>query len=118
MFAKIRQLGSVVIDVDGPRLDAKFLRENGAIDDAFTILKGAAPEPLKFATFHLNNGIVTAQFKTRPGHLYQIERTARLENPQWIGASDPIVSTGVTTRWSGPVPSDGTQLFFRVVKTD
>ncbi len=45
MFISLNQLGSMVLDVDGNRLDAKFLRETGAIDDSFTILKGAAPTP-------------------------------------------------------------------------
>jgi hypothetical protein len=45
MFISLNQLGSMVLDVDGNRLDAKFLRETGAIDDSFTILKGADPTP-------------------------------------------------------------------------
>ncbi|WP_404424738.1 purple acid phosphatase family protein [Nibricoccus sp. IMCC34717] len=35
----LNRLGSLVIDVQGKRLDARFLRETGAIDDHFTILK-------------------------------------------------------------------------------
>ena len=34
------ELGSMVIDIDGPVLQAKFLRETGAIDDYFTLIKG------------------------------------------------------------------------------
>jgi len=45
MFVSLNQLGSMVLDVDGNRLDAKFLRETGAIDDSFTIVKGTAPTP-------------------------------------------------------------------------
>ncbi|HXU83842.1 MAG TPA: metallophosphoesterase [Polyangia bacterium] len=40
MFLSLSRLGSVVVDVDGARLDVRFLRETGFIDDAFTILKG------------------------------------------------------------------------------
>jgi hypothetical protein len=43
MFISLNQLGSMVLDIDGGRLDAKFLRETGAVDDSFTIVKGAAP---------------------------------------------------------------------------
>jgi hypothetical protein len=39
MFIGMNRLGSVVIDIDGGRLDLKFLRETGAIDDWFTIAK-------------------------------------------------------------------------------
>jgi calcineurin-like phosphoesterase family protein/purple acid phosphatase-like protein/fibronectin type III domain protein len=45
MFISLNQLGSMVLDVDGNRLDAKFLRETGAIDDSFTILKGTVATP-------------------------------------------------------------------------
>jgi hypothetical protein len=46
MFISLNNLGSMVLDVDGNQLDAKFLRETGAIADSFTIVKGtAAPTP-------------------------------------------------------------------------
>ena len=45
MFISLNQLGSMVLDVDGNRLDASFLRETGAIGDSFTMLKGAAATP-------------------------------------------------------------------------
>ncbi len=38
MFYSMPNLGSLVIDVDGGRMDVKFLRETGAIDDEFTLL--------------------------------------------------------------------------------
>jgi hypothetical protein len=43
MFISLNRLGSMVLDVSGNRLDALFLRENGAIDDRFTVIKGTAP---------------------------------------------------------------------------
>ena len=46
MFVSLNNLGSMVLDVNGNTLDAKFLRENGAIADYFRIVKGAvAPVP-------------------------------------------------------------------------
>ena len=39
MYISLLRLGSVVLDIDGNRLDARFLRDTGAIDDYFTILK-------------------------------------------------------------------------------
>jgi hypothetical protein len=41
MFISLNNLGSMILDVNGTRLNAKFLRENGAIADDFTILKGS-----------------------------------------------------------------------------
>ena len=43
MFVSLNNLGSMVLDVNGDRLDAKFLRENGTIADYFTIIKGGTP---------------------------------------------------------------------------
>ena len=45
MFISLNNLGSMVLDVDGDQLDAKFLRETGSIADSFTIVKGIAPTP-------------------------------------------------------------------------
>jgi hypothetical protein len=42
MFISLNNLGSMVLDVNGNTLDAKFLRENGAIVDSFRIVKGVA----------------------------------------------------------------------------
>lgn len=43
MYISLQQLGSMVLDINGNRLDAKFLRETGAVDDSFTIIKGSSP---------------------------------------------------------------------------
>jgi hypothetical protein len=40
MFSSINQLGSVILDIDGNRLDAKFINSDGAIADYFSIEKG------------------------------------------------------------------------------
>ena len=46
MFISLNNLGSMVLDMNGDTLDAKFLRENGAISDYFRIVKGTvAPVP-------------------------------------------------------------------------
>jgi hypothetical protein len=46
IHASLQQLGSLVLDIDGNRLDAFFVRENGAVDDYFSILKSADNCPL------------------------------------------------------------------------
>jgi hypothetical protein len=58
MFISLNNLGSMVLDINGSTLDAKFLRENGAIADYFRIVKGtvapvppAAPTNLTATTF-------------------------------------------------------------------
>src|SRR5262249_11289096 len=37
-------LGSLVLDFDGPRLDASFIDDKAAVRDHFTILKGKEPD--------------------------------------------------------------------------
>lgn len=39
MFISLEELGSMVLDVEGNRLDATFLGENGEVRDEFTMLK-------------------------------------------------------------------------------
>lgn len=39
MISSLRSLGSLVLDVNGTRLDATFLRENGTTPDTYTIIK-------------------------------------------------------------------------------
>jgi hypothetical protein len=41
MFVSLNVLGSMVIDVDNNRLDAKYPNDNGVIRDYFTLLKGS-----------------------------------------------------------------------------
>jgi hypothetical protein len=54
MFISLNNLGSMVLDINGDTLDAKFLRENGAIADYFRIVKGAvAPVPVPAAPTNL-----------------------------------------------------------------
>ena len=108
-------LGSLVIDVNNNRLDATFLRETGAIDDHFTILKGAAPESLKLCTFQVKNSQTIARWKSIAGQTYQVERTSSLENPHWLPASVNIRATGATTSWTNAVPNGDAKNFYRVV---
>jgi hypothetical protein len=43
MFISLNVLGSMVIDVDGNRLDATFIDQTGAVRDYFTMIKGVEP---------------------------------------------------------------------------
>ena len=50
MYLSLNELGSLILDVDGDRLDAKFLNHQGVIRDYFTISKAplvtiSAPQP-------------------------------------------------------------------------
>lgn len=41
MFSSLNELGSCVVEVHNNQLDMKFIRENGQVDDYFTIIKSA-----------------------------------------------------------------------------
>ncbi len=118
MFIGMSKLGSMVIDVNGQRLDAKFIRETGEIDDYFTIIKGAAPEPVRFATFTIEGETVRASWKSTAGKRYRIERKNALDNTEWISISDIITASGATSRWSGPATPGVDQSFYRVAQLE
>jgi hypothetical protein len=44
MYVSLLQLGSLVLDVNGTRLDATFLRENSSTPDTFTMIKQGAAD--------------------------------------------------------------------------
>jgi len=52
-FISLNQLGSLVLDVNGNRLDATFLRDNGVVGDTFTLVKQGAAD-------HDNDGVADA----------------------------------------------------------
>jgi hypothetical protein len=115
MFVTFLRMGSMVIDISGNRLDAKFLRETGAVDDHFTILKGAPAEPLRIARVRMNEGQVTVGWKSRTAGKYRVEQAINLEAPEWESASPKITATGATTFWTGPAEPDS-RVFFRIVE--
>ena len=94
MFMDELEVGSMVIDVEGDRLDARFLRETGAVDDHFTILKGAAPEELRITSFAVREGQAVVSWKSERGESYQIERASRLKNADWVPVAENIVASG------------------------
>jgi hypothetical protein len=115
MFVSELEMGSLVLDVDGNRLDAKFLRETGAIDDFFTIMKGVGPAPLRICTFALSNGKTIVRWKSIAGQTYRVQQTLNLTNANWQPVSDPITATGATSIWRADAPAER-QAFYRVVQ--
>jgi hypothetical protein len=118
MFLGLNRLGSMVLDIDGHRLEALFLGESGVVEDTFTILKGSPSEPLHIATVRLRDGRVAAQFKTTAGVRYRIERTTRMENREWDPITPDILATGATTTWSEAVGTEAVACFYRVVQVE
>ena len=49
MFISLSQLGSLVLDVDGATLTARFLGTGGAVLDSYTVIKGGLAAGTIFA---------------------------------------------------------------------
>jgi 3',5'-cyclic AMP phosphodiesterase CpdA len=118
MFTTLLQMGSMVVDVDGSRLDAKFLRETGAVDDWFSIQKNYAPGPFVVSKFRVIGGRVYGRLGTTPGKTYRVERTPGLETPSWMPVSGDIRATGTITPWSAPVDPGAPNAYYRAVQID
>ena len=118
MHTALLQMGSLVLDIKGQRLDAKFLRETGVVDDHFTIVKGASAEPLRVVTIQYAEGFVFCRWKSIAERTYRVEKTNNLESPDWQPASGDIVATGATTAWDGTAVSPTERCFFRVIEVN
>ena len=116
MITSLLRLGSLVLDIDGNRLDAKFLRETGAIDDSFTILKGVPGGGLRLAAWEFTNGMVTLTWRSMPDKSYYVQRATNLEIPDWTNVSGSVPAMGVTTTWRDVIdPSGANKMFYRVL---
>ena len=117
MFVSLNELGSLVLDVDGGRLDARFLRETGRIDDWFTILKPTGEGTFRLANIRVEGGTVTAAWDSEPGAVYRVESSPNLEQPYWQDVSGEIVAEGHNTIWAGPAASANEgRAFYRVLR--
>jgi len=110
------ELGSVVIDIDGPMLQARFLRETGAIHDEFTIIKSSGPSsPFQITQQHSAEQ-VTLSWPAVAGRRYQVLRTTELGSPNWLPASSPLLATCNEIFWSTPVFPKPVQTYYRIVE--
>jgi hypothetical protein len=90
------------------------VRDTGAIDDSFTIIKGD-PEPLRVCFLTLKDGKVILCWKSTRSQCYRIERSECGQPLSWQPASDPITAVGATTVWTN-VLSLGPIGLYRVVE--
>jgi hypothetical protein len=76
MFIGLTNLGSMVLDVNGNRLDAKFVRENGAVADSFTIIKGAVTAPSALSATAISATRIDLQWTDNSGNEdgFRVER--------------------------------------------
>jgi hypothetical protein len=114
MYKSLGVRGSLVLDVDGDTLHGKFLRETGAIDDYFTIVKESTI--VRIVNLMVEEGTSTLSWTSKSGKNYQLEFTTNLA-AGWTEVGDPIPATGTLTT-TGHVTGAAPQGFYRVKQLD
>jgi len=115
MFISVSILGSMVLDIDGNTLQAKFLRWDGLIGDHFTIVKGALPNDVQILSFNLHEYVAHLSWRSISGRYYVVQFTPNLEQPSWDDYSSAIQAADTTAEWADFVPGNVQRGFFRVV---
>jgi hypothetical protein len=112
MFYSVLTPGSLVLDIDGHRLDAKFISGSGTIDDTFMILKGdapAAPEPIIGIARAGTNTVISWPTSTVN---YGLETKAALDGSSWSPVAANIFTYG--RRKSVLIPANPSNQFFQL----
>jgi hypothetical protein len=116
MYISWLRMGSLVLDIDGQTLQAKFLRENGDIDDYFSMIK--VNSMLRVTALRQAADSVTLTWQSLPGKQYQVAHTPELTSPVWNPVSGSIPSLGNKTTWThGVAPGSGAG-FYRVIELE
>ena len=76
MYINWLRMGSLVLDIDGDTLNGTFLRENGDIDDYFTLIK--AGNLVRVVSVARSQGTTTLRWISTPGRHYRLEFTTNL----------------------------------------
>jgi hypothetical protein len=116
MYYSVSEPGSVVLDIDGPRLDARFLRETGVIEDYFTILKGSGPGAIEVLILSRVDGRGELRWNSEAGAKYEVQETLSIEATSWAASGPVITATNALTTWITPTPETGLKKFYRIMK--
>lgn len=108
MHVSLNELGSLVLDINSNRLDATFLRETGATNDAFTIVKVNSTTSLRILSATLNStGHCTLNWAAVGGLRYRV--SYRDGDPN--GAFTDLVQSPVAEINLAPEGTAATQSF-------
>ncbi|HEX2749637.1 MAG TPA: metallophosphoesterase, partial [Verrucomicrobiales bacterium] len=121
-FVSLNNLGSVVVDVSGTRMDVKFLRESAApgaepvFDDYFTIIKGVAPPPTPVVTRgpylqKPSSSAMTVRWRTDIPTIGRVRYGLSLTSLTGH-TSEPVQGTEHSVRVTGLLPD--TKYFYRI----
>jgi hypothetical protein len=106
--------GSIILDIDGLRLDARYLTDGGRIEDYFTLIKGAPDEDAR-PSLRLSRAGAGHTDIAWPTSLmpYQLESTGGIEpGRHWRAVAHPPLVIGRSNVVT--VPLAATNRFFRL----
>ncbi|HXG49298.1 MAG TPA: metallophosphoesterase [Methylomirabilota bacterium] len=117
MRVSLTGFGSMILEFDGLRLDARFISESGAVRDYFTLKKGlpdAGTRPRLQISRSAGGATVSWPTSLWP---FQLEAAGRLQpDPLWAPVLTPPVVHG--RRNVVPLATDETNRFFRLKAFD
>ena len=113
MYINWLRMGSLVLDIDGDTLNGTFLRENGDIDDYFTLVK--ASTVVRIANVKHNGNTTTLTWTSTRGRHYLLEFTTNLT--AWTVVGNPIEATSDSTTMTHTINS-APRGFYRVLETN
>jgi hypothetical protein len=112
MFISLNTLGSVILDVNGNRLDAKFIDSTGATKDHFTILKGVVPQaPANLSASAVSTSQINLSWNDQSNNEsgFKIERST--DN---VNFSEITTAGSNVTSYSNTGLSSATTYYYRV----
>jgi len=112
MHYSVLTAGSLVIDIDGLKLDASFVTASGTVDDSFTLFKGDYPgtaqPPLAIARAGTN--AVISWPTSFPD--YQLVSAPNIPSPQWSPPGGNVSTNG--RRKSVTLPATNPPQFYQL----
>lgn len=115
MYVSYLRMGSLILDIEGNTVQARFLRETGQIDDYFSLVKGGFSE-IRFTRYQFQDGSMMLRWQANPGRRYQVEFTSDL-NLSWLPISPELRAVSGNLTWTHlPLPT--TRGFYRIRQLD
>jgi hypothetical protein len=103
MYYSVLTAGSLIVDIDGQRLDATFLSANGTKDDTFTIFKGDLPNGIPPAMKIARAGTNTVVSWPTSNPDYRLESKSSLDISPWSPVAANIFTNGRSKSVSVPI---------------
>lgn len=120
MYRSLVELGSLIIDIDGPTLDCRMIRENGSIGDHFTIRKGVTTNALPRLNLHAVDAAIDESASAGTAIVVSREEAANEDLQIFYNVSGSAKNGSDYARLNGSVqiPAGDTEIAVPVVPLD